>query len=136
MRNMVAVFMENKSGKLAKITEVLAKNNIDIILIDIEDRQQFGLCRILTADPIKARDVLYDANFTVALEKTVVVEIDDKVGSMAHLAKIMDEEGINVNEASGSIIEKGKKAIFSFKTDNPEKLEAVLVERGIKVLDL
>jgi len=103
MYDLVVVFMENKSGKLAKVSDVLAKNNINILYVDIADDGQFGLLSILTNEPSRARDVLYDANFTVALEKNVVVEIDDAVGSFANLCKILDEEKINITEASGCV---------------------------------
>lgn len=134
MYDLVVVFMENKSGKLAKVTDVLAKNGINILYVDIADDGQFGLLTILTDEPIKAREVLYDANFTVALEKNVVVEIDDKVGSFAGLCKILDEEGVNVSEASGCVVNKGEKAIFCIKTDDPEKLDKILEEREVKTI--
>jgi len=131
MYNLVVVFMENKSGKLAKVTDTLAKNNINILYVDIADDGQFGLLSILTDEPVRAREVLYDANFTVALEKNVVVEISDKVGSFSDLCKILDEEHINISEASGCVINRGEKAIFCIKTEDPEKLDKILTARGL-----
>ncbi|MBQ7256483.1 MAG: ACT domain-containing protein [Abditibacteriota bacterium] len=134
MYNAVSVFMENKSGKLAKVTEVLAKNNINIFMIDVDDNGQFGVLRVFTDKPKEARDILFDENFTVALEKSVIVEIEDKVGSISKLFKIVDEAGLNIKDASGCVIEQGSKAYFAMRSDSPEKLEAVLADNGIKIL--
>ena len=134
MYNAVSVFMENKSGKLARVTEVLAKNNINIFMIDIDDNGQFGVLRVFTDKPKEARDILFDQNFTVALEKSVIVEIEDKVGSVSQLFKIIDEAGLNIKDASGCVIEQGSKAYFAMRSESPEKLEAVLADNGVKIL--
>lgn len=135
MFDIVVVFMENKAGKLAKITKVLADNNINLFLSDIEDTGQFGIFKFLTNEPGRAKDVLYNNNFTVALEKTVIVELEDKAGGLAGVAEIMDRGGINVTDALGCILETGKKAVLTIRSDNPEKLEALLKQSGVKVLD-
>jgi len=135
MWDIVTIFMENKSGKLAKVTDVLAKNNINILLMDIADNGQFGLLRLLTPCPKKTRDVLYDENFTVALEKVVLVEINDQVGGLANLTKVLDKDGINISEAYGCILDQGKRALFVIQTKDPERLETLLKTHDIKLVD-
>ena len=134
MYNAVSVFMENKSGKLAKVTEVLAKNNINIFMVDIDDNGQFGVLRLFTDKPKEARDILFEHNFTVAFEKSVIIEIEDKIGSVSNVFKIVEEAGLNIKDASGCVIEQGSKAYFAMRSDSPEKLEAVLADNGIKIL--
>ena len=134
MWNIVMVFMENKSGKLAKITETIAKNNIDLLLVDIADDGQFGVLRMLTDCPEKTRNILYNENYTVALNKVALVEIGDHPGELAKLAKVLEEEDINIKHAHGCIIERGKKAIFAISVDNPEVLEERLASKGIKIV--
>ena len=41
----LSVFVENKSGRLAEITETLAKANVDIRAISIADTSDFGILR-------------------------------------------------------------------------------------------
>ena len=47
----VSVFVENKSGRLADITEVLSKNNINIRALSIADTTDFGILRLIVDAP-------------------------------------------------------------------------------------
>ena len=135
MFDIVVVFMENKAGKLAKIAKTLAENNVNILMSDIEDTGQFGIFKFLTEDPNFAKDVLYNNNFTVALEKNVLVEMDDKVGGLQKVAEICERAGISVKDALGCILEKGNKAILVIRCDEPENVETVLKSNGLKTID-
>lgn len=134
MYDMVIVFMENKAGKLARITKALAENNINIYLSDIEDTGQFGIFKFLTDDPVKAKDILYNMNFTVALEKNVLVEMEDKVGGLAEIAQILETADISIKDALGCILEKNRKAILVIRCDEPESVEALMKINGLKTL--
>lgn len=134
MWNIVKIFVENKSGKFAKVINVLANNNIDILLMDIADDGQFGIMNILTDCPEKTRNILYNENFTVALGKVALIEIEDKPGGLVEFSNVLSEENISISHASGCIIEKGKRALVVIHVENPEALEEKLASRGIKVV--
>ncbi|MEG1538105.1 MAG: ACT domain-containing protein, partial [Clostridiales bacterium] len=42
----ISVFVENKPGRMAKITAVLAAGNIDIRALSLADTNDFGILRM------------------------------------------------------------------------------------------
>ncbi|NLN76984.1 MAG: hypothetical protein GX139_11855, partial [Armatimonadetes bacterium] len=63
------VFVENKPGKLSKIAELLGNAGIDLLALDLADEGQFGVFKLLTAEPDRAKQVLSDANMPVAFNQ-------------------------------------------------------------------
>ena len=54
----IAVFLENKSGRLAEITSILAENDINIRALSVADTADFGILRLIVNDVTKAQAVL------------------------------------------------------------------------------
>ncbi|MCE5315337.1 MAG: ACT domain-containing protein [Armatimonadota bacterium] len=135
MYNEIRVFVENKPGKLAKISGVLGEAGIDIINLDLADDGQFGIFKLLTADPAKAKQALADAGMTVAFNKVAVIEIDDQPGGLVKLARALEGSGLSVQDAYGCILERGKRAIFVVKGENVEAIETAVKNAGLTLLD-
>ena len=63
--NQLAVFLENRKGRLKELAGVLAKEKIDILTLSIADTEDFGIVRFITTDNARARSILRDEGFTV-----------------------------------------------------------------------
>lgn len=135
MYNEVRVFVENKPGKLSHIAELLGDARIDILAIDVADEGQFGVFKILTAEPDRTRSVLADAGMTVAFNQVAVVEIPDQPGGLVKLAKAIEQANLNVTDAYGCILERGKRAVFVVKGENLEAIESAARGAGLRPLD-
>jgi hypothetical protein len=135
MYNEIRVFVENKSGKLAKVASSLGDAGIDIINLELADEGQFGVFKLLTADPEKAKQALSDAGMTVAFNKVAVIEIADQPGGLVKLAKALENEEMSVQDAYGCILDRGKRAIFVVKGENLEAIESAAKGAGLKALD-
>ena len=59
----LAVFLENKSGRLAEITAVLAQNNINIRALSVADTADFGILRLIVDKVEGARGVAGQEGF-------------------------------------------------------------------------
>ena len=53
----ISIFVENKMGRLLAISEVLAKNDIDISALSLADTEDYGVLRLIVSDPNKAKAV-------------------------------------------------------------------------------
>jgi len=135
MYNEVRVFVENKPGKLSRVVELLGNAHIDLLALDVADEGQYGVFKILTAEPDRARQVLADAGMTVAFNRVAVIEIEDKPGGLIGLANALERGGLNVTEAYGCILERGKRALFVIKGENLEAIESAASEAGLKSLE-
>jgi len=136
MYNEIRVFVENKPGKLSRVAELLGDAGIDILALDVADEGQFGVFKILTAEPDRAKKVLTEAEMTVAFNSVAVIEIADQPGGLVKLARALEQSGLNVTDAYGCIIERGKRAVFVVKGDNLDAIEAAAAGAGLKAVSL
>ncbi|MCM8818155.1 MAG: ACT domain-containing protein [Candidatus Omnitrophica bacterium] len=135
MGKQISIFVENKPGKISKITEILGKAKINLKAMTIADSGSFGIIKIMTDNNQKAYNILQENNFLVSLQDVVVVEIPDKVGSFHKIAKILEKHKINIEDAYGFITTEGIKAVLILKVKNVKIVEKILKERGYKLIE-
>jgi hypothetical protein len=131
----LSIFAEDKPGKIAHVTSVLAKEKISIRATTISTADTFGVINLIVDDPKRAEVVLTQAGLTVHLRNVLAVLIDDKPGGLDTLMQLLYQEGININNAYGFVLESSKKAVFIVDVDKTEKTEKLLEEKGFKTLD-
>ena len=91
----IAVFLENKSGRLAEITAILAENDINIRALSVADTADFGLLRLIVDKVAEAEKALRDNGFTVGKTTVIAVEVPDKTGGLATVLKCIEKEKLN-----------------------------------------
>lgn len=131
MVKQLSVFLQNKSGKIAAITDALAKADIDIRALSIADTTDFGILRMLVSDIDGATQVLADQNCIVSVNEVVVVAVPDAPGGLAKMLSLMAHNGIDI-EYMYSLIDRGAKdAYMVFRVSDEEKLLALLGGNGL-----
>ena len=93
----ISVFVENKSGRLAEITEALAAANVDIRAVSIADTSDFGILRLIVNKPKEAVEALKAAGLTVSLTSVIAMGIDDQPGEFAKAMRVLADNQIGVN---------------------------------------
>jgi hypothetical protein len=131
----ISIFAENKPGRLAAVTHVLAKEKINIRATTISTSDTFGVINLLVDDPKKAQKVLTAAGMMVQMKNVLAVELDDKPGGLDRLTQMLYKENINVNNAYGFVVESYERAIFVVDVDQIEKAEKLVEKNGFTTLD-
>jgi hypothetical protein len=131
----LSIFAEDKPGKIAHVTSVLAKAKISIRATTISTSDTFGVINLIVDDPKRAEAALTQAGLTVHLRDVLAVLIPDKPGGLDNLMQLLYQEGININNAYGFVLESSKKAVFVVDVDKTEKTEKLLEEKGFQTLD-
>lgn len=133
--NQIAVFLENRKGRISDFARVLKEQNVDLISMSIADTKEFGILRAITRDNKKAVQALKDAGFTVVTSELIGVEVDDKPGGLSDVLSILNNKDVDIEYLySYARIEKGKAIILLKVDDNKLALDA-LAKGGFKVLD-
>jgi hypothetical protein len=132
----LSIFAENKQGKLAHVTSVLAKENISIRATTISTSDTFGVINLIVDDPKRAEAALAKAGMTVHLRGVLAILIPDKPGGLDNLTQLLNKEDININNAYGFVLESSKKAVFVVDVDQMEKTEKLLEKHGFQTLDM
>lgn len=130
----ISVFMENRPGRLAEITRVLAENNIDMRAINIADTTDFGILRMIVSEPDRAEKVLRDNNMTASITDVIAISIDDKIGSFSDVMSILEQGNISVEYIYSFIGEKSAKAGIVIRTNNGEKALELFEKNGVNIL--
>ncbi|MDR2861226.1 MAG: ACT domain-containing protein [Syntrophobacterales bacterium] len=131
----ISVFAENRSGRLATITSVLAKEKINIRATTITTSDTFGVINLLVDKPAQAQQALTAAGLMVRTRNVLAVELGDKPGALDALMQLLSNMDININNAYGFVVESYKRAIFVVDVDQLEKAETLLARNGFKTLD-
>ena len=94
--NQISVFVENKPGKLQLLTDVLARNSINMRALSLAETSDFGIVRIIADDLEKAARILTEEGFIHTVTKVLGVAIPDEPGGLNRVLQILSEGGINV----------------------------------------
>lgn len=131
----ISIFVENKPGKVNRITGILEKEKINLKAMTIADSGTFGIIKLMTDDNRKAFNALKKKNLLVSLQDVVVAEIPDRVGAFHRIAKILENAKINIEDAYGFIMEEGEKAALILKVPDTAAAEDILKKKGYKTID-
>ncbi|MEI8216742.1 MAG: ACT domain-containing protein [Eubacteriales bacterium] len=132
--NQLSVFIENKKGTLASLTDILLKNDLDIRAIAVFDTNEFGIVRLIVDDPDRALTTLKKEGFIAKSTKVIAIEPEDKPGSLNEIFRVMGENDINIEYIYSFVMRKHEMPYVVFKVDNQEKALKVLGEGGINLV--
>ncbi len=130
MLRQISVFVENKPGRLAAVTEKLYEKGINIRAFTIAEAGDFGIIRMVVDKTDEAYKTLKDAGFTVSLTEVIAVEVEDKPGSLYRIAKALGEEGVNIEYVYAFTSEQ-HKALIIFRVNDVERAKKVLEGLGV-----
>ena len=132
--NQLSVFIENKSGRLADVTNALADGNINIRALSIADTIDYGLLRLIVNDPAAAKKTLTDSGFTVAMTEVLAIEVPDKPGGLAGIIETLAASGINIEYMYAFVGSTGENAIVIFRIEKVDEAIPILQQKGISIL--
>lgn len=61
MLKQVSIYAENKKGEFQRITNVLREAEINILGSVTNDSAEYGIVRMIVSDPVKAQEILIQA---------------------------------------------------------------------------
>lgn len=86
-----------------------------------KDSADYALIRLLVDNTDRAVDLLSKNEYIFDIMPVIALEIDNKPGTLAEMAKKFGEEGINIHYVYGSALRAEKTSLFVF---SPEDIEA------------
>ena len=121
----LSVFVENKSGRLAEIAEIIAGAGADIRALTVADTSDFGILRLIVDKPQIAAQALRDADMTVSITSVIMMGLSDQPGAFAQAMRTLAENHVSVEYMYAFVSKDSGRASVIIRTDE--------VERGIEV---
>jgi hypothetical protein len=95
----LALFLENKPGTLAAVCDALAAEDINIYALTISDTVDHSVVRMVVSDPHKALGIFEDHGTLVVESDVILIEHDNKPGSLSRVAKKLAASDVNIEYA-------------------------------------
>lgn len=130
----LSIFVENKAGRLAEITNTLAEAKIDIRAISVADTTEFGILRLIVDDPERACEHLKKESVTVSLTEVIAVDITDTPGELAKAMTVLSDNGIAIEYVYAFFSRDRGKASVILKVDDSDRAIKVFDSANINVL--
>lgn len=132
----MSVFVENTTGRLADITQILADNDIDIMAATIAEALDYGILRCIVEQPEEATKVLKEKGFSASVTEVLAVSLENKPGGFNKVLKVLADAGISVGYIYSTIKSGDGEAVIMMKVADPDKAVEVLEHSGVKLLGM
>ena len=116
----LAVFLENRPGKLESVTKALAEAGVNIRGFSMASEGDYG--------------VLKEHHYTVSRRTVEIALIDDRPGGLHELLTTLSGRNINIDDCYGIALEEGRRAAIVLDVERYPEAEAVLREHGVRLL--
>ncbi len=130
----LTIFVENKQGTLVNITDVLAKNNVNMRALSIADTQDFGILRLIVNDNDTAIKALTEAGYLLKLTDVVGVKIGDQPGKLSKALEVLDSANINMEYLYAFMARTEKHAYVVLRVADNEAAEKALEDAGFHMI--
>ena len=130
----LTVFIQNKKGTVASVTDILSKNNINLRALSIAETQDFGILRIIVNDEIAAEKALVDNGYLIKTIDVVGVKIGDEPGKLTAALDVLDKADINVEYLYAFMARTEKHAYVVLRVEENAVAEAALTGAGFKMI--
>jgi len=129
----LSIFIENQSGTLINVLEVLKQAGIQIVASTIADTAEYGIYRMICNESQRAFEELRAAGIAVALSDVFALELDNTPGRAADAIRTFSEANINIDYLYSFLL-RGK-GILVFRIEDTEKARKVILDNGLKYIN-
>jgi hypothetical protein len=130
----LSISLDNTPGALARVSEVLGREGVNIRAISVADTSDMSTVRFVVDDPVKAANILKATGYTPKETDVLAVETPDHPGGLTAVLKPLKAASINVHYLYPHLGRIGAPAVVILGCDKPEEAEKVLSQNWVHVL--
>ena len=138
----LSIFLENKSGRLTEVTEVLAEEGINLSALSIAENADFGILRGIVSEPDKAYEALKNRHFAVNVTDVIGISCPNTdvigiscpnvPGALARVLRFLSDEGVFIEYMYS--FANGETANVIIRPNNMEDCIRILTEKKVDLL--
>lgn len=131
----ISIFVENKPGRLAEITGIIAANNINIRALSVADTTHFGILRIIVDNPEAVERVLREAGLTVSITSVITACIHNRPGGLAEVLTLLADNDIAIEYMYAFIAKSDNEAYVVMRIEAETAAVKLLREHGFEGME-
>lgn len=129
----ISVFIENRTGRLGDILDVLKGKGVNILSLSVADTAEYGILRLITDNPQTGKDALSAAGFSSMLTDVFLLKVPHTPGGLQNILRVISDEEVNVEYMYGLSF-GGDEASIVVKTSDLARATEVFAKHGIETL--
>lgn len=130
----ISCFIENRPGRLHAACEALAAQRINIHTLSLADTAEFGILRLIVAEPEAGKAALDAAGYVTRQTEVLAVEVPDDAGGLAGILAQADAAQLNIEYMYAFSTAVGARAIVIMRFTEPDRAVAVLQGAGVNLV--
>lgn len=128
----LSVFVENKSGRLYEVMQILGDAEINVSALSIADTSDYGIVRLIVSDPSEALKLLKDHEFSVQKTPVICCKVPNTPGGLKRMLTYLAEAQISIEYMYAFSI--GDDASIILRTEDCDKTIATLSHHGMELM--
>ena len=130
----LTVFVPNRKGTIASVTDILAKHQVNIRALSIAETEDFGILRLIVNDETTAEKVLEEQGYLIKVVEVVGVKIGDEPGKLTGALDVLDKADINMEYLYAFMTRTEKHAYVVLRVESNQAAESALTSAGYKLI--
>ena len=128
----LSIFLENKSGRLTEVSEILGRNDINMSAFSIADTADYGVLRVIVNKPELAVKSLKENGFAVSLTDVICLIVPNQPGGLARALRILSDGDVSIEYMYAFAM--NEKASVIIRTETPQKAIEVLQQQKLELI--
>jgi len=92
----LSVFIENKSGRLYEVMQILGDANINVSALSIADTSDYGIVRLIVSNPKEALKLLKKQDFSVQATPVICCKVPNTPGGLKRMLAYLTNDSISI----------------------------------------
>ncbi len=130
----LTVFLPNRKGTIVSVTDLLAKNNVNLRALSIAETEEFGILRLIVNDTPTAEKILREQQYLIKSVDVVGVKIGDAPGKLTAALDVLDKADINVEYLYAFMARTEKHAYVVLRVEDNAVAETALEKAGFHLI--
>ena len=124
----ISIFIENRRGRLSEVTDIIARNGVNIRALSVADTTSFGILRLIVDDPDRLEAILRENRVTASITSVLAVCIDNKPGGLVDLLRLLED--IQIEYMYTYVSKEEEEACIILRVDRNEEAVERLTAAG------
>ncbi|UWG97113.1 amino acid-binding protein [Dehalobacter sp. DCM] len=129
----LSIFLENSIGRLAAVLEVLKELNVNIRALSLAETKDFGVLRIMVADPEKVAEQLKLREIVATTTPVWVLKVPDRSGGLSDIMSDLVKQGVVVEYMYAFVEKADEEAQVVLHVLDEKVMKKAVDILGIKV---
>ncbi|HLY76954.1 MAG TPA: ACT domain-containing protein [Thermoplasmata archaeon] len=122
--------LPNSPGQLAEILRRLSQERINIAAVSVDSTRSQGHVRLVVSDPVRALEVMRDAELPVETRELITIALEDKPGSLLQALDLLAKGRVNILSITLLVTREHARVLVALSVNNMPKARRLLTEKG------